>query len=1090
MPHHVSLRQEGNLSARDRLPAPQATSCDDRHSKPTEERPADKRDSQISTTSTNSKSKRKTHVGPWQLGRTLGKGATGRVRLAKHSVTGQTAAVKIVSKKSAALVQSTSMARMDNDSLSMNAHGLRTMPFGIEREVVIMKLIEHPNVINLYDIWENRGELYLVMEYVAGGELFDYVSSNGALPEHEAVRLFRQIIAGLSYCHRFNICHRDLKPENILLDADTNIKLADFGMAALQPLDKWLNTSCGSPHYAAPEVVVGHQYRGDKADIWSTGIILYAMLNGFLPFDGGSLEDTLKLVKRGEYFLSPMLSIEASDLIQRMLQKQPNERITMDAIWSHPLVTKYEGYHASLVAPAKLIGPPPQLTSDDCGRKIRRAEIDHEVLRSLQTLWYGEKQEELVRRLVSDVPNHEKLFYWALIRFREEQLENYPGDPLQYSLSDYHHAPKQGSKPKEQPGINHSRRSSQFSILSDEARRRDSYYKNPVNATSKVTQSSYDPYRSSKNPIMPGVAKGTTVVVKRPGGRRRSVGDAESLRHPAVSRLLHDAPPLPTFSSGELEKLVEHKRLSYSTATSRSSLASSRRRGMQKSISYKRKVSFQHRRHRSSSTTARSGLNANGRLASQDLDDDTLVLWNTHQGFSDSYSTPSLPSPAHVIQPRYAASELNLNKSRIISQNWKDETRKVSAELGKICEEAFNRSSVSSSSSVDHHNHPAESPATTISSPDGQYLNTIKNRPLPFTPALRELVERRQKIIETWGNADPATLADVLAPIDRRIEKESRKSNVDVRSVSDPSHNAQRTYGESNLKYTGHREDSSRSASDPTRHKDTTIRLVTPDPSSPIQIEPLSVRKNKASPINSMRDVSTASPRSQPDGRYYRRTGLDTIEEDPKSPNRPHLDSRASSRKWSWLSKKQVGSQNDICPTTESGASDRDLSSTATSDLSTTKYLDVQEVVEQKRGWFQKMFGKSSKPNHGRMRTEHEVVKEDPFETGALGGAKDTGLTRTSSSRRGYPPATSIDAAAAAEALKPIEINQNWLAKIFHLKPASRAIVMQVSKPRARKEVVRTLREWRKFGLRDVVVEKRVGGDVIRGRVDVENCES
>lgn len=195
------------------------------------------------------------------------------------------------------------MARMDREDTAAVAAGLRTIPFGIEREVVIMKLIEHPNIVNLYDIWENRGELYLVLEYVQGGELFDYVSGNGALPEQEAVRLFRQIVAGLSYCHRFNICHRDLKPENLLLDSNRNIKLADFGMAALQPEGTWLNTSCGSPHYAAPEVVNGQQYRGDKADIWSTGIILFAMLNGFLPFDGGSLGKTLSLVKKGEYYL-------------------------------------------------------------------------------------------------------------------------------------------------------------------------------------------------------------------------------------------------------------------------------------------------------------------------------------------------------------------------------------------------------------------------------------------------------------------------------------------------------------------------------------------------------------------------------------------------------------------------------------------------------------------------------------------------------------------------------------------------------------------------------------------------------------------
>jgi serine/threonine-protein kinase HSL1 (negative regulator of Swe1 kinase) len=244
---------------------------------------------------------------------------------------------------------------------------------------------------------------YLVLEYVEGGELFDYVHCYGALPEEEAVRLFRQIIAGLSYCHRFNICHRDLKPENILLDSGRNIKLADFGMAALQPADRWLNTSCGSPHYAAPEIIYGRKYRGDRADIWSVGIILFAMLNGFLPFDGGDLTATLRLVKKGEYFLPPSLSAEAADLIQRILQKRPEDRISMAGIWAHPLLMKYEEYHRSLVAEGELVGPPPPLSTEDCGHRIgKRADIDAELLRNLQTLWHGEKQETLVEKLLSE----------------------------------------------------------------------------------------------------------------------------------------------------------------------------------------------------------------------------------------------------------------------------------------------------------------------------------------------------------------------------------------------------------------------------------------------------------------------------------------------------------------------------------------------------------------------------------------------------------------------------------------------------------------------------------------------------------------
>jgi serine/threonine protein kinase len=238
-----------------------------------------------------------------------------------------------------------------------------------------------------------------VLEYVEGGELFDHVSKHGPLPEEEAVRLFRQIIAGLGYCHRFNICHRDLKPENILLDGDHNVKLADFGMAALQPAGHWLNTSCGSPHYAAPEIIYGRRYRGDKADIWSCGIILYALLTGFLPFDGGDLHTTLQLVRKGDYMIPPNVSDEAADLIQRILQKKPDDRISMREMWKHPLLKKYERFHQAMCN--HHLGPAPPLSPEDCGPPVVRQDIDVDLLRNLQTLWHDVKPEHLIERLLS-----------------------------------------------------------------------------------------------------------------------------------------------------------------------------------------------------------------------------------------------------------------------------------------------------------------------------------------------------------------------------------------------------------------------------------------------------------------------------------------------------------------------------------------------------------------------------------------------------------------------------------------------------------------------------------------------------------------
>lgn len=250
-------------------------------------------------------------------------------------------------------------------------------------------------------IWHS----YLVLEYVEGGELFNYISKQDLLEEHEAVRIFRQIIAALSYCHQFNICHRDLKPENILMDGNRNVKIVDFGMAALQPMNKWLETPCGSPHYAAPEVIRAEPYRGDKADVWSCGVILFAMLTGFLPFDSGTDDwrDVVQVVLEGNYHIPEHLSAEARDLIWRILQVDPRRRIPIEHMWSHHLLKKYDHLDALADGGHRYIGPPAPLTIKDCGPRIKqRTEIDRELLRNLRNLWHRVTEEELMEKLLSD----------------------------------------------------------------------------------------------------------------------------------------------------------------------------------------------------------------------------------------------------------------------------------------------------------------------------------------------------------------------------------------------------------------------------------------------------------------------------------------------------------------------------------------------------------------------------------------------------------------------------------------------------------------------------------------------------------------
>ncbi|KAK5623829.1 hypothetical protein CRENBAI_003876 [Crenichthys baileyi] len=180
----------------------------------------------------------------------------GLVKLGVQCVTGQKVAIKIVNREKL------------SESVLMK----------VEREIAILKLIEHPHVLKLHDVYENKKYLYLVLEHVSGGELFDYLVKKGRLTPKEARKFFRQIISALDFCHSHSICHRDLKPENLLLDEKNNIRIADFGMASLQVGDSLLETSCGSPHYACPEVIRGEKYDGRKADAWSCGVILFALL--------------------------------------------------------------------------------------------------------------------------------------------------------------------------------------------------------------------------------------------------------------------------------------------------------------------------------------------------------------------------------------------------------------------------------------------------------------------------------------------------------------------------------------------------------------------------------------------------------------------------------------------------------------------------------------------------------------------------------------------------------------------------------------------------------------------------------------------
>ncbi|XP_070972754.1 MAP/microtubule affinity-regulating kinase 3-like isoform X3 [Oncorhynchus clarkii lewisi] len=248
------------------------------------------------------------HVGNYRLLKTIGKGNFAKVKLARHILTGREVAIKII------------------DKTQLNPNSLQKL----FREVRIMKLLNHPNIVKLFEVIETERTLYLVMEYASGGEVFDYLVAHGRMKEKEARAKFRQIVSAVQYCHQKHIVHRDLKAENLLLDADMNIKIADFGFSNEFTMGNKLDTFCGSPPYAAPELFQGKKYDGPEVDVWSLGVILYTLVSGSLPFDGQNLKELRERVLRGKYRIPFYMSTDCENLLKRFLVLNPAKRGTFE----------------------------------------------------------------------------------------------------------------------------------------------------------------------------------------------------------------------------------------------------------------------------------------------------------------------------------------------------------------------------------------------------------------------------------------------------------------------------------------------------------------------------------------------------------------------------------------------------------------------------------------------------------------------------------------------------------------------------------------------------------------------------------------
>ena len=330
-------------------------------------------------------------VGNYVLLQTIGSGGFSKVKLAEDKITKQRYAIKIIKKSKL------------EDKPELKAK--------IQREIALMKLFDHPHLIKLIEICESPKHIFIVLEYAENGELFDYLIARRSLPLEEAMRLFRQIIYGVDFLHNNSICHRDLKPENILLDEHNNVKIADFGFA------RWLKesttqTACGSPHYAAPEVVKGIPYNGKKADIWSCGVILYALLAGRLPFNEPSFRELIAKIKNGIYRM-PDFQPEVKDLVSRMLTVDPEKRITIEQIKHHKAFKIGLPKHYSVPLPFPLPG---------INNKVSVEETPKDVVDTLKKIGFTE--DEIQKDLSSSNPTTAKSF-WAILT-QKISIENLP----------------------------------------------------------------------------------------------------------------------------------------------------------------------------------------------------------------------------------------------------------------------------------------------------------------------------------------------------------------------------------------------------------------------------------------------------------------------------------------------------------------------------------------------------------------------------------------------------------------------------------------------------------------------------------------
>lgn len=598
--------------------------------------------------------------------------------------------------------------------------------------------------------------------------MFSYINNRGKLSERSAVYVFRQMMSAMEYCHSFNICHRDLKPENILLSDAFEVKIIDFGMAALHQNDKKLRTSCGSPHYAAPELLKQKTYRGDKTDVWSMGVILFAMLEQRLPFDDPHLPTMLSLSKRALYVMPDTFSPDARDMIRRILVTDPDKRISIREMWDHPLIKKYDrfpGFEQHRKQPVDM-----RARSKDAPINFR--DIDPQILRPLRAMWHSADEKEIKSKLLSKGPNEQKLFYYLLVSHRDRLLENYDPD-LAHSISDYHHLrpPAWTTRVSTRQFKLQGRTPSRFTVISTVA-----------DTEASGTVRSYDPYYASRD-LAPGQASHARIVVHR--ARNLEPGKARSVASGSVPSRM-----------GTGSSSVARKRVNPSLRSRTVSYAPSQRSSMS-SIRSSRQgttsllVKSRHRRGVNFPITRKGHPSA-----SQQGHDDTIPASASIAGDQSTYErdNTSPSSPRKKIKKEHD-SAFSLRHFSASTPAVDEEMIHFSNSIARDCDDAFSSSLIGSPSdtldrnrtsltpfSIDFGTPPIQKTPEPACTPRGA-VNPWDSRPLPPTPP-NDITPKPQRFrspeeLQTHGGKDPNNSRNV-APLATSSAGQRRTTSAPV----------------------------------------------------------------------------------------------------------------------------------------------------------------------------------------------------------------------------------------------------------------------------------------------------------------------